>query len=491
MADSFISLPVKRQSKEQVLAQLQTRRQADLRWQDGKVFSLVFSAGEEVLEVSKAAYAMFFSENMLNPTAFPSLRQCEAEVVAMSAALLGSTGQVVGNMTSGGTESILLAVLTAREWAKANKPEVLHPEMILPVTAHPAFEKAGHYFGVRPVHVPVDGNLQADVTAVSPSITPNTILIVGSAPAYPHGIIDPIAALAAIAQEQGILCHVDACVGGFMLPFVCKLGYPIPDFDFSVPGVTSLSADLHKYGYTAKGASVILYRSKEIRRHQLFAYTDWPGGVYASPTMGGTRPGGTVASAWAVMNVLGEEGYLEIAGQVMETAVTIQIGIQSIPNIHVLGSPAMSVLAIASDTLDIYEVGDEMSARGWHLDRQHFPPSLHLTVNFAHVGKAEAFLNDLAGAVQKAGKRDLRKSGNKLLLAGAQLLTKKLPAKWVSRLMKQASALLGSDDAGLPQRSAAMYGMIGTLPNRGDLKELVLDLVEQFTDVEKSRTAAD
>lgn len=487
MADSLISLPSKRQSKEQVLAQLQSRRQADLRWQDGKVFSLVFSAGEEVLAVSKAAYQMFFSENMLNPTAFPSLRQCEAEVVAMSAALLGSSGQVAGNMTSGGTESILMAVLTAREWAKANKPDVTQPEMILPVTAHPAFEKAGHYFGVKPVHIPVDGHLQADVTAVHQAITPNTILIVGSAPAYPHGIIDPITALAAIAQEYGILCHVDACVGGFMLPFVRKLGYPIPDFDFRVPGVTSLSADLHKYGYTAKGASVILYRSKEIRRYQLFAYTDWPGGVYASPTMGGTRPGGTVASAWAVMNYLGEEGYLDIAGQVMATAVAIQKGIQSIPGIHVLGNPAMSVLAIASDTLDIYEVGDEMSVHGWHLDRQHYPPSLHLTVNFAHVGKVATFLDDLAGAVQKAGRRDIRKSGNRILLAAARLITSKLPEKWVSRLMKRAAALLGSDEAGLPQRSAAMYGMLGTLPNRGDLKELVLDLVEQFTDVEKSR----
>jgi hypothetical protein len=191
------------------------------------------------------------------------------------------------------------------------------------------------------------------------------------------------------------------------------------------------------------------------------------------------------------MNYLGEEGYLEIVGQVMETAVTIQTGIQSIPNIHVLGNPAMSVLAIAADTLDIYEMGDEMSARGWHLDRQHFPPSLHVTVNFAHVGKEEAFLNDLASATQKAGKRNLRKSGNKFLLAAAQWIAKKLPAKWVSRLMKSASALLGGDDAGMPQRSAAMYGMIGTLPNRGDLKELVLDLVEQFTDVEKSRISGD
>lgn len=491
MAGSLMFLPDKRQSKEQVLAQLQARRSADLRWQEGKVFSLVFSAGEAVTAVSKAAYNMFFSENMLNPSAFPSLRQCEAEVVAMSAALLGSTGQVVGNMTSGGTESILMAVLTAREWAKVNRPQVTQPEMVLPVTAHPAFEKASHYFGVKPVHVAVDEDWQADVTAVHQAITANTILIVGSAPAYPHGIIDPIPALAAIAQEKGILCHVDACVGGFMLPFVRKLGYPVPDFDFSVPGVTSLSADLHKYGYTAKGASVILYRDREIRRHQLFAYMDWPGGVYASPTMGGTRPGGTVASAWAVMNHLGEEGYLEIAGQVMETAVAIQNGIQSIPGVEVLGNPAMSVLAVASDTLDIYEVGDEMGLRGWHLDRQHYPASLHVTVNFAHVGKVETFLNDLIGAVQKAGKRDIRKSGNKFLLAAAQFITRKLPAAWVSRLMKRVSALLGSDDAGLPRRSSALYGMIGTLPNRGDLKELVLDLVEQFTDVEKSRVSTD
>ena len=266
-----------------------------------------------------------------------------------------------------------------------------------------------------------------------------------------------------------------------MLPFVRKLGYAVPDFDFSVSGVTSISADLHKYGYAAKGASVILYRNNALRRHQLFAYTDWPGGIYASPTMGGTRPGGTVAAAWAVMNYLGEVGYLAIAKQVMQAVTAVHEGIRAIPGIYVLGDPQMSLMAIGSESLDIYEVGDEMSARGWQLDRQHYPPSLHMTVHFAHVGNVETFLRDLAASVRMAGKPGLRKTGNKLLLAAARLATRKLPERWVSKLMGRASSLVGVSGSGLPERSAAMYGMMGSLPNRGDLKEVVLDLVEQFT----------
>jgi len=256
---------------------------------------------------------LFFSENALNPTVFPSLRRMETEVVAMTAALLGGDEHTVGNMTSGGTESLLMAVLTAREWGRAHKPDVQAPEMVLPATAHPAFEKAAHYFGVRPVHVPVGPDLRADVERMRAAITPRTVLLVGSAPSYPHGVVDPIVEIAQVAQEHGLLCHVDACVGGFELPFLRRLGYPVPDFDFQVPGVTSMSADLHKYGYAAKGASVVLYRDSALRRHQFFAYTDWPGGVYASATLAGTRPAGPIAAAWAVLHYLGEEGYLALA----------------------------------------------------------------------------------------------------------------------------------------------------------------------------------
>ena len=481
-----IPFPAHGLPKQTVLEKMQVLRGNDVRWQEGKVFSLVFHAGKEIEDLLKEAYLMFFAENGLNPTAFPSLRRFETEVVAMTASLLGSAGTVVGNMTSGGTESILMAVKTARDWARAEHPTIRAPEMILPLTAHPAFDKAAQYFGVKVVHVPVGSDFRADIAAMRAALTPNTILLVGSAPSYPHGVVDPIRELAQIARENNLLFHVDACVGGFMLPFVRRLGYPVPDFDFRVPGVTSMSVDLHKYGYAAKGASLILYRSGEIRRAQIFVYTDWSGGIYASPTMTGTRPGGAIAAAWAILNYLGEEGYLAIADVVMRTTVKIKEGINAIDGIRVLSDPEMSVLAIGSDHLDIYEVGDEMTLRGWHMDRQQFPPSLHITVNYAHAQSADALLRDLADAVRAAKKPSLRKSGNALALMMADAATRWLPERVVSRLTAQASSLFG-EGAGLPQRSAAMYGMMGSLPNRGDLKELVLDLVEQFTVPQKQK----
>ncbi len=466
--------------KDQILQTMRAARANDVKWHDGKVFSLVFHAGDEISDLLKEAYTMFFAENGLNPTAFPSLRRFETEVIAMVASLLGSDSSVVGNMTTGGTESILMAVKTARDYFRARRPDIRAPEMILPTTAHPAFDKAADYFDVKAIHTPIDANYQADVDAMRAAITPNTILLVGSAPQYPHGIVDPIPEIAALAREHNLLCHVDACVGGMMLPFVRRLGYPVPDFDFRVPGVTSLSVDLHKYGYAAKGASLILYRTRELRRAQIFVQTDWAGGIYASPTMTGTRPGGAIAAAWAILNYLGEEGYTQIAEVVMQTTKKIQAGIAAIDGIKIVGKPAMSVMAIASDKLDVYEIGDEMTQRGWHLDRQQFPPSLHLTLNYAHAPSADAFLHDLAQAVATAKKPSARKIANQVIVNAARLAARVLPENIVSKITARASSLFGGGD-GLPQRSAAMYGMMGALPNRGDLKELVLDLVEGFT----------
>jgi sphinganine-1-phosphate aldolase len=480
MSEHRFQLPLKGRPKQDVLAAMKELGQKDVRWREGKVFSLVFYAGDEVTELLKEAYLLFFSENGLNPTAFPSLKELETQVVAMTAALLGGDEQVVGTMTSGGTESVLMAVKTAREWARAHHPEIHAPEMILPLTAHPAFEKAAHYFRVKLVHIPVRADFRADVAAAQAAITPNTILMVGSAPSYPHGVVDPITELAQVAREHQLLFHVDACVGGFMLPFVRRLGYPVPDFDFSVPGVTSMSADLHKYGYAAKGASVILYRNKALRRHQFFVYTDWPGGIYASPSMSGTRPAGPIAAAWAIMNFLGEEGYLRLADTVMKTALKIRQGVAAIPGLRVVSDPDMSLLAIASDRLNIYEVGDEMTLRGWHLDRQQFPPTLHLTVTPAHAASADDFLRDLVESAAKVRQPSLAKARNVLMVSLAQAAVKWLPERWVSRLTTRASSLLGGREV-VPQRSAAMYGMMGTLPNRGDLNEVVLDLLDQLT----------
>ncbi len=477
-----IHLPQHSQSKQAVLDTMKTARDHDVKWHEGRVFSLVFNAGDEVSDVLKEAYNLYFSENGLNPTAFPSLKKFETEVVSMVASLLNGDKDVVGNMTTGGTESLLMAVKTARDYARAVR-KIQQPEIVLPLSAHPAFEKAAEYFGVKLVHTPIRSDYRADVTALEAAITPNTIMLVGSAPAYPQGVVDPIRELAQVAVKHDLLLHVDACVGGMLLPFARKLSYTVPDFDFAIPGVTSMSCDLHKYGYAAKGASVILYRNSALRRHMFFSYINWSGGVYVSPTMMGTRPGGPIAAAWAILNFLGEEGYLKLTSTVMQTAHKVREGIAALPGIHVLSDPDMSVMALVSDQLDVYQIGDELTLRGWHLDRQQFPPSLHMTIVPAHALVADRFLCDLKDSIAAVQKPSLRKLTNKLTIAAAQGLVKILPEKWASKLTAKSSAFLGASGEGLPQRSAAMYGLIGTLPNRGDLNELAIDLLDQLTQV--------
>ena len=479
----ILSFPQTRKTKEEILASMRRARDHDAQWHNGRVFGLVYHISDEIDDLLKEAYTMFFSENGLNPTAFPSLSKFENEIIAMASNLLGGDDKVAGTMTSGGTESLLMAVKTARDYARA-KRGITAPEIILPTTAHPALDKAGEYFNVRMIHIPVRDDFRADVEATRRAITPNTIMLVGSAPSYPHGVVDPIRELAALAQEHGLLFHTDACVGGFMLPFVRKLGYPVPDFDLSVPGVTSISADLHKYAYAAKPASIVLYRTSELRRHQMFVSTDWPGGIYPSAGMAGSRPGGPIAAAWALLNYLGEDGYLEITDIVMRTAKVFQDGINALPDLKVLSNPEMSVFAIASDSIDVYDLADELALRGWHLDRQHFPPSLHVTVNYVHAQVAAEFLSDLETAVGVVNKPGLRKTATKFLVKAANLLTRILPEETVSNLFNKASSLLGGG-GGLPTRMAPMYGLIGSLPNRGDLKELVLDLLDGINTYKK------
>jgi glutamate/tyrosine decarboxylase-like PLP-dependent enzyme len=361
-----------------------------------------------------------------------------------------------------------MAVKTAREHARRARPQ-----MVLPSTAHPAFDKASHYFGVEVVRVPVREDFRADVAAMRRAIGRRTILVVGSAPSYPQGVVDPIEEIAALARDRGIVCHVDACVGGYMLPFVRALGRPVPAFDFAVPGVTSMSVDLHKYGYAPKGASAVLYRDAALRKQQYFATTDWPGGIYCSPTMTGTRSGGAIAAAWAGLQHLGFDGYVEIAREVMETVDALKAGIDAVPGLRVLGTPEMSVLAIGSDELNVWEVGDEMGARGWHLDRQQFPASLHLTVNRAHVGGTARFLEDLAASAKAAPPIESPTLLARARHAALEAAVRVLPARVVTKVTEVAASALGLDDGPLPERKAAMYGLMASLPNRGDLETLV------------------
>uniref|UniRef100_A0A7N0VGI4 Sphingosine-1-phosphate lyase n=1 Tax=Kalanchoe fedtschenkoi TaxID=63787 RepID=A0A7N0VGI4_KALFE len=345
----------------------------------------------------------FAHTNPLHLDVFQSVVRFEAEVVAMTAALLGSgekdsAGQICGNMTSGGTESILLAVKSSRDYMKSKKG-ITRAEMIIPESAHSAYDKAAQYFKIKLWRVPVNKEFQADVKAIRRYINRNTILIVGSAPGFPHGIIDPIKELGELASSYGICFHVDLCLGGFVLPFARKLGYPIPPFDFSVEGVTSMSVDVHKYGLAPKGTSVVLYRNHDIRKHQFVAVTEWSGGLYVSPTIAGSRPGGLIAGAWAAMISLGQEGYLENTEKIMALSKKIQSGIKEIPELFIVGKPDMTIIAFASDVVDIFEVNDLMSSKGWHLNALQRPNSLHICLTLQHVPVADEFLEDLRTSV--------------------------------------------------------------------------------------------
>src|SRR3954469_7056988 len=317
-------------SKDEVLAALLAKRGADARWREGRTFGMVFDGGRSVHDVAEAVAIEFLHDNALNTKAFPSLGEIQVEVVGMCADLFGAVPGVAGFMTSGGTESILMAVKAARERGKAERG-ITAPEMVIAESAHAAFHKAGHYFGVQVNKTKVDADWKADVDAMGAAVNDNTVLVVGSAPQYPQGVIDPIPELAALASSIGASFHTDACMGGFVLPFMERLGMDVPPWDFRVDGVTTISADIHKLGYAPKGASVILHRDKKLRSYQTFVFDDWLGGLYGSPNMQGSRPGMPMATAWAVMRHLGRDGYLRLTQQTIDTRVRMVDGIRAIP----------------------------------------------------------------------------------------------------------------------------------------------------------------
>jgi glutamate/tyrosine decarboxylase-like PLP-dependent enzyme len=400
---SLKRLPDSGVPRDALFTEMRERKKQDADWRAARTFSLIYPAGEEVDSVLKEANELYLYENALNPFRFPSLRQMEVDVVEMTATLLNAPEGAGGAMTSGGTESIIMGMKSARERARAERG-VTAPELLAPVSAHPAFGKAALYLNMKLVQIPLDADLRADVGAARELISDQTAVVVGSAPNYPFGVVDPIPELAALASERGISFHTDACLGGFMLPFYERLGEKVPPFDFRVPGVTTMSADVHKYGYCTKGASVIAHRSSEtLKKHQLFVYRDWPGGIYASFAMAGARPAAPIAAAWAIMRYLGEDGYLRLARIVRDTTNKLRDGINALPPLQVIADPVMSVMSFGSEELDIGAVGDVMDDRGWHLDRQQGPDALHMMVSPEHAGAADAFLKDLADAVKAHG----------------------------------------------------------------------------------------
>ena len=395
-------LPPKGIPAPQVFDELESLRADDVDWRNGKVFSLAYYAGPQAIAVAEDAYRRFSGENALSTDAFPSLRIMQQDVLSMVGPWLGAHKDSAGFMTSGGTESILMVVKAARvQFAQTRG--VTTPNIVLPTSAHAAFEKACHYFGVESRRSAVGQDWRADIAAMERLIDDNTVMLVASAPQYPQGVVDDVTGIAALASSRGINCHVDACMGGVTLAYLVKLGLPIPAWNLSVSGVTSISVDLHKYGYTSKGASVVMYSSKSLRAHQGFFTDNWLGGMYASSGMLGTKSGGSIASAWAVLRHLGDDGYTALVRQTRNATEQLANHIVAHPHLVLRAYPDSTLICFGAadpSVLNVFAVADELRIRGWYVDRQTPPDSLHCTVNAIHHDKIDAFVVDLDASIE-------------------------------------------------------------------------------------------
>lgn len=472
------ALQPKGASKDDVLRELSGFTTDDVNWQSGKVLTGLYDHGDDLHNLSAEAYLRFLAQNALHINMYPSIGKIENEVVASVAEILRADEDVVGTMTSGGTESIMMAVKTARDWARENFPRISEPEMILPVTAHPAFFKAAHYFGLRVVQIPVElTGYRADLTAFNKALGPDTIITVGSAPNYSHGSIDPITEMAAAAKERGILFHVDGCVGGIYLSIMRRMGEPVRDFDFSVPGVTSISADLHKYGYTPKNASIILYRNRELRKYAWFVCSSTTLYPVINPTLQSSRTGGPVAAAWAVLRFLGEEGFRNIVRDSQEATKRIIAGINEIDGLEVLGDPDMCMFAIASEEVNIFEIEDQMSLRDWRTTEQFSgygsPANLHVSITQANLPHTELFLQDLREVVES-----LREKGSELDLPELTCAVKAAADKPIEELMTAIIPLIGFKGTELPEKMAPLNIILDLLPpaRRDELLKMFLNM---------------
>ncbi len=432
-----LAMPENGQAKADIFEQLDTFKEHDPQYKDGKVWSLVYYINEEHQDFLKESYFKYSCENGLNPTAFKSLKKFESEIISATAEILNGTDEVCGVVTSGGTESCLMAVKTYRDMAK-DKRGVKKPEMIIPESAHVAWYKASEYFGVKIRMIPLLDDLSPDLNKMKKMINRNTVMILGSAPEYPHGTIDPIEEMGAIALKKNIPMHVDACVGGFILPFMAMNGVDLPKWDYRVPGVTSMSADIHKYGYAAKGASTITYRNLDYLRYQMFIQPNWSGGVFASSALLGTRPGGAYAAAWATLQYFGKDGYKKLADETWQAVTKLKDGVTAIAELEIMGNPQGPLFAYKSIDADvnIYAVGDQMDAKGWQVNRNQKPNGLHAMVTAQHLKVVDQYLIDL----------------------------------------KECVAIVKANPELANQGGAATYGMLAHIPMRGMVKKKVLEI---------------
>ena len=437
----YPTLPKKGLSPDELLkeiAHLQSLGDDD-QWRNGMVSGALYNCSQELTKLTTDVYGRFAWTNPLHPDLFPHIRKMEAEVVQWTINLFNGGKEARGTMTSGGTESILMAMRVYREIGYERGIE--HPEIICPLSVHCAFNKAADYYRMKLTQIPVDPRTRkVNMKAMAKAISRNTVVLVGSAPQYPHGIIDPIEDIAKLACKRGIGMHVDCCLGGFLVPFMKKAGFEIDPFDFQVPGVTSISADTHKFGYAPKGTSVIMYANKELCHRQYFISPNWEGGIYGTPSMAGSRPGGLIAATWATLMYMGEDGYVNATKSIVSTTRKIQNALKKIPGIYILGTPKLSVIAIGSKDFNIYRLSAALMARGWNLNCLQFPESFHICLTLLHTekGVAEKFIKDV----------------------------------------RECTAEVMKDPKAKPTGSAALYGMAQAIPDRSIVSELATGFID-------------
>jgi sphinganine-1-phosphate aldolase len=450
--EDFVTIPATGKSDAEIneaLIKLSNVKHSD--YEAGKVSGAVYHGGADLIHTQTNAFKIFAFANQLHPDVFPGVRKIEAEVVSMVLKLFNAPATTgVGGTTSGGTESLLLACLSAKVYGERHRG-IRHPEMIIPQTAHAGFDKAAYYFGIKLHHVPVDRTTyKVDINKMRQLINSNTVLLAGSAPNFPHGIIDDIEAIGALGQRYGVPVHVDCCLGSFMIAYASHAGFnDLPLFDFRVPGVTSISCDTHKYGFAPKGSSVIMYRNSALRECQYYVNADWAGGIYGSPTLAGSRPGALIVGCWATMLRVGDDGYTRSSKEIISAARGLKERIKrEVPELEVIGDPLVSVVAFKSDKLNVYELSDLLSSKGWHLSTLQHPPALHLALTKLSVSAIDELIEEL-----KAGVKKLISSGS--------------------------SSVVKSD-------TSALYGVAGSVQTTGVADKLVVGFLDTLYKTEKS-----
>lgn len=448
-----------RPSSADIMQSLRALKSGDIPLQTGKTMAYVYEPSPEAYQLQREAYTEYLTENGIDPTAFQSVLKLEHDVIGLALDLLGGDEASAGNFTFGGTESIMLAIKSARDYAREHRAEITRPNIVLPVTAHAAFFKACHYLCVDPVVVPVDKDtFVPEMSSIEDAIDSNTIMLIASAPSYTHGVMDPVSDIAALAQRKGLLCHVDACVGGFYLPFARMAGYDIPAFDLSVEGVTSISADFHKYGYTAKGASCILYKEKSLRKYQIYTCADWSGYAVVNPTVLSSKTSGSLAACWANFSSLGAKGYEEIVSQTQEARIKVENYLKQSEHYRVLGRPVMNMIAFTSDHIDLFNCVKMMKEKGWYIQLQFehgiSPTNIHLSVNRANVPFIDDFINDLTEVTA--------------LLVGQEKSALPFPKEMLAQLtpemLAQLKSGLGVGDGEVPEDMTLVSRLLNEAP---------------------------